>query len=71
MEKSLVMSREDKLVALLKGRIKLAREEATAFIEKKAAEIAKDCPGIPIGVVINQLTRGACPCEAALHQIDK
>lgn len=53
-------------------RIKEAMAEADAFIDKHAAEIAKECPGVPLGSIRNSITRGmACSCAAALLIADE
>ncbi|MEY9465829.1 hypothetical protein ABH973_006242 [Bradyrhizobium ottawaense] len=51
----------------LDERIKAVRIEADAFIDKRAAEIAKTCPGVPVETIRRSITRGiSCACAAAL-----
>lgn len=48
-------------------RIAELRAEADAFLDEKAKEVAKDCPGVPLGVIRNMITNRApagCQCQA-------
>ncbi|MET4230188.1 hypothetical protein ABIA85_003455 [Bradyrhizobium sp. LA6.10] len=52
----------------LEDRIKSLRDEIDAFIDGRVDEIAKDCPGVPDGVIRNSITRGlGCQCAAYLE----
>lgn len=49
-------------------RIREAMADANAYIDKRAAEVAKTCPGVPLGSIRNTITRGiGCACAAALQ----
>ena len=51
----------------LPERIADFRAELDAFLDEKAKEAAKDCPGVPLGVVRNMITGRAphgCQCQA-------
>jgi hypothetical protein len=50
----------------LPERIAEIRSEADAFIDAKAAELAGESPGVPLGVLRNLLTAraGGCQCLA-------
>ena len=51
----------------LSERIKAIRAEANALIDTRAAEMAKQYPGVPVGSHRNMITRGiGCACVAAL-----
>lgn len=51
----------------LDERIKAVQAEADAFIDKRAAEVAKTCPGVPVEAIRRSITRGiGCACAAAL-----
>jgi hypothetical protein len=64
------MSRDDKKRALLKGRVTCAIDEADAWITAQAVAI-KEQDGFnqPVDAIRNMLTRGECPCRAALRLI--
>lgn len=48
-------------------RFKEAIADANAFIDKRAAEVSKVTPGVPLNVVRQCITRGVgCACQAAL-----
>lgn len=48
-------------------RIREIQAEANAFIDRMAAEIAKECPGVPAASVRISITRGlSCACHGAL-----
>jgi hypothetical protein len=53
----------------LAERLTQARADAEAFIDGRAAEMKKECPTLPIGVLRQQLTARAfgCSCRAALN----
>jgi hypothetical protein len=52
----------------LEERIASMRAELDDAIDRRAAEIAKQCPGVPLGVIRNSLTRGmGCQCAAYLQ----
>lgn len=52
----------------LEERITAIRDELDKAIDDRVAAIAKDCPGIPHGVIRNSITRGmGCQCAAFLE----
>jgi hypothetical protein len=55
----------------LNERIAELRAEIDAWIDAKAAEIAKDCPGVPEVAIRYDLTarNGDCRCRNYLSQI--
>jgi hypothetical protein len=66
------MSRQDKRRALLKSRISLACDDAADYIAELAALIKdRDAPNQPLEAIKNTLTRGDCPCRAALRLINE
>jgi hypothetical protein len=53
----------------LHERIAEIRAEADSYLDDKAKEVAKDCPGIPLGNIRNMITNRAprgCECQAVL-----
>lgn len=48
-------------------RINQVREEAEALIAKRAAEINRDNPNVPIEAIKMSLQRGDCICRTALR----
>lgn len=53
---------------LSEDRVKAFRAELDAWIDARAAEITKECPGVPIGSIRNSITRGlGCQCAAYLE----
>ena len=51
----------------LDERVNSIRAELDAAIDDRAAQIAKECPGVPVGVIRNSITRGmGCQCAAYL-----
>jgi hypothetical protein len=56
----------------LEAQLRKAREDADAFIDARAAEIAKVSPGVPVGIVKQTICRGGnCPCSYALNLISE
>ena len=55
-----------KIYKSLADRINEVRTEADAFIDKRAAEIAKHSPGVPLLVIRNTIAPGRCACAKAL-----
>lgn len=51
----------------LEERIKAIRAEVNAFVEARAAAVAKESPGVPIGVIRNLLTARAPACACAQY----
>jgi hypothetical protein len=52
----------------LDERVTAIRAELDKAIDEHAAKIAKDCPGIPLPVILNSITRGlGCQCAAYLE----
>jgi hypothetical protein len=50
------------------ARVSAFRAELDAFIDARAAEIAKTCPGVPMGAIRTSITRGmGCQCAAYLR----
>lgn len=61
-----------KLQKPLEERINTLRADLDAAIEAKVAEIAKECPGVPAGIIKNSITRGmGCQCNAYLEMKSK
>jgi hypothetical protein len=59
---------EDDLAAKLRA----AREAADAYLDARAAEIAKQSPGVPVGIIRQTISRGGnCPCSYALNLLDE
>lgn len=51
----------------LDQRVNAIRAELEKAIDDHAAEIAKNCPGVPLGVIRQSITRGmGCQCAAYL-----
>lgn len=61
----------DNLSAGLKRRLHQARNMADAYIDQRAEEIAKQNPGLPVGVVRQTICRGNCPCSYALNLLEE
>ena len=53
----------------LDDRIKQIRADIDAIVDAKAEAVAKDSPGVPLGVIRNLLTARApaCPCSQYLE----
>lgn len=53
----------------LEGRIKQIRADIDAIIDAKARAVARQSPGVPLGVIRNLLTAraGACSCAQYLE----
>ena len=52
----------------LDERIITLRADLDAFIDARAEQIGRDCPGVPLGVIRNSITRGmGCQCSAYLE----
>jgi hypothetical protein len=52
----------------LDERVTALRAEIDNFIDKRAAEISKECPGVPQGAIRNSITRGmGCQCSSYLQ----
>jgi hypothetical protein len=53
----------------LEQRIKELRSDIDAIIDERARAVAKDTPGVPLGVIKNLLTARApaCPCAQYLQ----
>jgi hypothetical protein len=66
----MLKTRQEKRNALLKSRIELACDEANAWIDAQAAAIKEECTNLPLGTIRDSLTRGECPCRAALRLIN-
>jgi hypothetical protein len=67
----MLKTRAEKRNALLKGRIDACCDESNAWIDSLAAAIKdRDAPTQPLGVIRDILTRGDCPCRAALRLIN-
>jgi hypothetical protein len=66
-----MISRDMKLTRAppLEDRIKQIRSDIAAIIDAKAEAVAKETPGVPIGVIRNLLTARApaCPCAQYLE----
>jgi hypothetical protein len=56
------------LAAPLEDRIKQIRDDIEAIVNARADAVAKESPGVPIGVIRNLLTARApaCPCSQYL-----
>ncbi|MBP1065324.1 hypothetical protein JOE51_006791 [Bradyrhizobium japonicum] len=56
----------------LDERVTALRAELDKVIDERANQIAKECPGVPLGVIRNSITRGmGCQCAAYLEMRDK
>ncbi len=56
----------------LQTMLEQARLEAEAFIDARAAELQKETPGVPIGVLRQLITGGSyCQCAIALKELEK
>jgi len=46
------------------------RAAASAFLDAKAAELARETPGVPVGVLRNLIAAPApgCLCQQVLHE---
>jgi hypothetical protein len=66
-----MISKEMKLTCpiTLEDRIQRIRGEINAIIDAKAAAVARESPGVPLGVIRNLLTARApaCPCAQFLE----
>ena len=53
----------------LEARIKQIRADIDAIIDARAEAVARECPGVPSGVIRNLLTARApaCPCSQYLE----
>jgi hypothetical protein len=65
----ILKTKAEKRNAILKSRIELACDEANAWIDAQAAAIKEECESLPLGTIRDSLTRGECPCRAALRLI--
>jgi hypothetical protein len=54
----------------LAERIREVRAEANAFIDARAAELAKQSPGVPLGVLRNLITGRATGCECRQYLME-
>ena len=56
----------------LPDRVAQIRADADAYIDSRAAEVAKETPGVPFGVIRNLLTvrAGRCQCQAVLNLVE-
>jgi len=54
----------------LNERIAALRAEAEAFLDEKAAQLARETPGVPVGVLRNLIAARApgCSCLQVLRQ---
>jgi hypothetical protein len=54
---------------MLEDRIRKIRDEINAIIDAKAEAVARESPGVPLGVIRNLLTARApaCPCAQYLE----
>ena len=54
----------------LTERIREIRAEANAFIDARAEQLAKESPGVPVGVLRNLITSraGGCECRQYLAE---
>ena len=52
----------------LDERVTAIRAELDKAIDEHAAKVAKECPGVPLPVIRNSLTRGlGCQCAAYIE----
>jgi hypothetical protein len=51
----------------LDERVTALRQELDALIDERAAAVAADCPGVPLGVIRNILTRRSDGCQCAAY----
>ena len=52
-------------------RLHNARARADQYVDLRAAEIAKDNPGIPVGVSADNIRKRDCACSYALSLLDE
>jgi hypothetical protein len=52
---------------MLENRIKQLRADIDAIIDTKAEAVAKESPGVPLGVIRNLLTARAPACRCAQY----
>jgi hypothetical protein len=66
-----MISKEMKLARppTLEDRIQRIRDEINAIIDTRAEAVARESPGVPLGVIRNLLTARApaCPCAQYLE----
>jgi hypothetical protein len=57
---------------VLEDRIRKIRGEINAIIDAKAETVARESPGVPLGVIRNLLTARApaCPCAQYLELME-
>jgi hypothetical protein len=51
----------------LEDRIRQIRADIDAIVDARAEAVAKDCPGVPLGVIRNLLTAHAPACACAQY----
>ncbi|SEB94766.1 hypothetical protein [Bradyrhizobium erythrophlei] len=51
----------------LEERVRAIRAEIDAFIDARAEAEAKECPGVPLGVIRNSIARAGCQCSTYLE----
>ncbi len=51
----------------LEDRIRQIRADVEAIIDARAEAVAKECPGVPLGVIRNLLTARAPACACAQY----
>jgi hypothetical protein len=56
----------------LEEKIRSVRDECDDFLDAKAAELKKEAPGVPVGVLRNIICARAmnCPCRAVLNNLE-
>ena len=66
------MTIDTKANSILAARIHQARNMADQYIDQRAEELAKQNPGVPVGVMRQTICRGGnCPCSYALNLLDE
>ena len=56
----------------LAAKLRAAREAADAYLDAKAAELKKESPEVPVGVLKQTICRrGNCPCSYALNLLSE
>jgi hypothetical protein len=61
MSKAKIMSLKE--LNALAARVEQVRAECDAFITNRAAELQRECGGVPVGVIRQSIAPGRCQCD--------